>query len=266
MAFNLDKPETWANTAVHHPPSSFRIDEFQERLNAVMGLSDTGLPMVRVVWAGDIAKTYSKFYVSWIGSRGVMSELRAKYKYCTIQIPETPDIIDIPPPRWILEEWNHPGQYFESWEAARFDKEGREIRPEPPPEGYYSHLFTIARHNKFCCERAKKDSVVCWGNYRKPDGRDIAMIQEAKHRRDADKEVPLDRPLSLDILENVAKETASAIQTRQEKIDDELRQYIDENAVELICAFTGIEMNDKMKKFSFPKTHQSTESGLIVPK
>lgn len=270
-SLDFDKPESWGNPLIYSYPD-FDVAGFQKKLDDLFGKSDTGLPIVRLVWPGDIKKCYSKFYVAWNAAGfGIKSELRAKYRYASIQIPGTPDIIDVPPPRWIIEQFEHPGQYMASWEAARFNKEGREIRPAPPPNGYYSHLFTIATHDDACCKKAKEDYKVCWGSYRFPDDKDIEMLACAKQRRDADREIDTTKPLDAATLAALDKETEDRIAANEEKNEKILREFVDENAYELLEYVLGRKFSPKARQqFSIPtelrgKNNKRTEAGLIVP-
>jgi len=254
MAFDTNKPETWADAQVYSPPASFDVAGFQGKLDAVAGLSETNLPVVRLVWAGDRKRCYSKFYVTWKSDgMGLASELRAKYKYASMMIPHTTDVIDIPPPRWILEEYEHPGQYMASWEQARF-QQGREIRPAPPPNGYYSWLLTIADHGeKKCCEEAEKNKVVCWGNYRDPDAVDIETIREAVFKREQDRFIDTTKPLDDLTLDILGKETEERVAKHQAYMDSQVSEYVEEHALELIEAF-GIPVPERLRKlYSIPK-------------
>jgi hypothetical protein len=274
--FDYDKPQTWASEEIYHYPS-FDKESFQKQLNELFGLSETNLPNVRLVWPGDIKRCYSKFYISWTGAGfGVDTELRAKYRYASIQIPGTPDTIDIPPARWILEEFNHPGQYLASWEAARFDKTtGREIRPAPPPSGYYSHLWTIARHNEQCCKEAVENKKVCWGSYRLPDDHDIETLRKAKQARENARAIDTTRPLDETTMRGIALEVKNLVEDRDKCNERLLDEFIDEYAYELIEYFVGVPCSDvARKKFSIPKElkgkyqikKENTEkAGLILP-
>jgi hypothetical protein len=269
-SFDFNKPETWGSPEIYAYPD-FDITGFQKKLDDLFGLSDTNFPIVRIVWPGDIKKCYSKFYTSWTGAGfGIDSELRAKYRYASIQIPGTPDIIDVPPARWILEQFNHPGQYLASWEAARFSQDGREIRPAPPPNGYYSHLWTIAEHNEECCKEAKAKMKVCWGSYRLPDEQDIDILRKAKQARDADREIDTTKPLDEITLEAINKETENRIAEQEKKVQDVLGELVDEYALELF-EHLGIPVSPTARaKFSIPKDLKGkhkirTESSVIVP-
>lgn len=263
MTLDLNKPDTWADSAIHSPPAIHL--KFQARIDKIFGLAENAMPIVRLVWAPDIQQCYSKFYTSWNEfKQGVDTELRAKYKYATVAIPGSPDIIDIPPPRWILEQREEPGQYAQAWEAARYDNEGRERRPPPPTTGYYSHLMTIATHDSVCCKNTPKQ-VVCWGKYREPDTKDLEILKRAKYLRDQDKEIDVHKPLTVETLAAVGKKTRDEQVEREMKIAEKTAEFVEDNALELIQMFTGQRLSEKTKKFSFPSNMKRKESGLIVP-
>lgn len=270
MSLDRNKPTTWASRELYVPPD-FDVAAYQNRIDEVMGKSDTGLPIVRLVWAGDIKKCFSKFYTSWNSAGfGVDSELRAKYLYASIKIPGSPDIIDIPPPRWIFEEFNHPGQYMASWQAARFDSENREVRPAPPPNGYYSELFPIVTHKADeCCKEAAEKKVICWGYYREPDEKDLEVLRAAKKLRDEDPFVDPTKPLDEATLARARAEALVQVEKFEKERDQKLKDFVDENAVELL-ELCGVPVSDVARKmFSIPTAlrgmNQKTESGVIVP-
>lgn len=255
---DYNNPVTWATVDLYKEPDGFNAQEFQEKINKIFGLTDSGLPLVRLVWAPDRQKCYSKFYTKWAASGfGIETELRAKYRWATIQIPNSADEIDIPPPRWIIEDYEHPARYMASWEQTRFDPQGRERRPAPPPWGYYCHLYTIAKHNETCCATAKKSHVVCWGEYREPDERDIAELRRAKHLRDKDVEIPLDQPLSEETLALLKQNTVNEQKRLKAAKEERIREIVDENALEMIAAVTGADLSDKTAKFSLPKRKET---------
>lgn len=271
-SFDKNIPSTWASAEVYSPPSSFDVAGYQTKIDEILGLSETNRPIVRLVWAGDRQKCYSKFAAGWNadGSAAIW-ETRAKYKYASLQVPGTgSDIIDIPPPRWVFEQFNHPGQYEATWHATRF-VDGREQRPGPPEGGYYSELYTIAHHGDFkCCEKVAQEKMVCWGMYREPDEKDLQILREAKFKREADRFVDPAKPLDAKTLDILGKQTAEEIAKRDAEIEAEVAEYIDEHAFELIEAATGQKVPESLRKqFSIPALPggvETTGSGLVIPR
>lgn len=256
--FNRDDPTTWATTELHQQPLGFNVSAFQKKIDKILGLTENGMPVARLVWAPDIQNTYSKFYCEWDGLFGTATELRAKYRYATLKIPGTLDTyIDIPPPRWIIEEHNSHGQMSASWEQARWNKAGKEVRPPMPLEGYYSELFTIADHNETCCEEAEK--MVCWGKYRLPAQEDLDRLQMAKTLRDRDAFVDPTTPLSDETLALIKLDTRNRLEKHNADKDALIDEFIDEHAPALIEKFTGQKTNTAA--FDLPK-----ENGLIALK
>lgn len=249
--FNNNKPDTWGCAEVYQPPP-FPVSAFQKKLDAIFPPTIKGQPRVRLVWAGDIQRCYSKFGAEWskITGHATKWDLRAKYRYAELKIDG--EFLDVPPPRWILEQREEPGQYLQSWEAGRWNKDGQEVRPPAPLDGYYSHLWTIARHSETCCKDTPK-GLVCWGKYREPDDRDIEVLKRAKYYRDKDEAFSLENPVPDKILASAAKTANEKALRKQTEADEELKEYIDDNALELIEMFTGIKCSEKTKKFSIPK-------------
>lgn len=247
MTFDRDNPTSWASRELHDKPLGFSVRAFQKKIDKILGLTENGLPVCRLVWAPDISKTYSKFYCNWTAMGfGTETELRAKYRYATIKIPGTADLfIDIPPPRWIIEEHNSYGQAAESWEAARWNKAGKEVRPPCPLEGYYSELFTISDHDDECC--AKNKSVVCWGRYRLPAQQDLDRLQMAKNLRDKDAFINPNAPLSAETLALINLQSQGTRDRNEALKDQKITEFIEENALELIEKFTG-QKNTKFSK------------------
>ncbi len=273
MTISYNDPSTWATPELYRAPS-FDAQAFQRKLDKIAG-KRRGRPVVRLVWAG-AKECFSTYYDDWDEfGKGIRTELRAKYLFASIRIPETTDRIDIPPPRWILEERHEPEQYAASWEQARFvlwskgDGSGEQRKVErrpPPPKEYYSHLWTISEHDEFCCELTRGNGIkTCWGKYRTPDDRDLEIIKRAVFRRNHDVEQSPFEQLS-EASQADAKQKAQVVIDRQrEEADKAHREYIEEHGLELVQHFTGVDMTDKMKKFSLPSGHRQTESGLIVP-
>lgn len=234
MTYDKNSETTWACREVHTPPV-FDVKAFQSRINKILPPTPEGYPVVRLVWGASIKDTYEPYYCNWsmITGHGTETELRAKYRYATIKIPNTTDtFIDVPVPRWILEERNSFGQQGASFEAARFNKEGKEVRPPMPKEGYYTELATIAWHDGDCCAESEKTKVVCWGKYREPSQSDLDRLRRAVYLREQDAYIDPDKPLSAETLALIGLQTADKIQKKQEDADKALDGFIDEYAKE----------------------------------
>lgn len=111
-----NNPSRWADAGIFKAPS-FDAPLFQRRINKIVGLSPSGHPIVKLVWAWDARKwenlSWDEFGVATAG------EWRQKYRALTIDIGND-DYVDIAPPRWILEERFEPEQIAQSWELTRY--------------------------------------------------------------------------------------------------------------------------------------------------
>jgi hypothetical protein len=257
--FDLNDSTTWGHQSVHSLPR-FDVAGFQAKINKIFPVED--YPNVRLVWAASIKDCYSRRYSEWskISGLGTESELRARYRFAELKIDGV--TIDIPPPRWIIEERNSLGQVGPSWEAARFGKDGREMFPPLPLEGYYSELFKVVEHNGECCKSTPKE-IVCWGQYREPNQSDLDRLQKAKFLREQAEKIDLNAPLNDKVLASAGRETNARIAQKQLMNDEKMKEFVDENALELIAMFTGQPLSAKTKKFSIGQTKK--ENGLILP-
>jgi len=257
-SFDLNDPSTWACKQVYQSPI-YDVSKFQTLINNVIGLNEFNEPIVRLVWAGSLNDCYSKYYTEWDEfGHGTQGELRARYKYMSVLIPGTSDIMDIPPPRWVLEEFHHPGQWLHAAAVTNF-KEGKEIRELPETTGYYDHLCTIASHTEACCADAKDKKVVCWGKYRKPAQKDIDRLKRAIYYRNKDAKIDPTKPLDAIAMANIARETEQRKKRIEEMSDNEMRDFVDENAIPLLEAMTGRKFSHKAKAFSI----NLKEKGII---
>lgn len=204
-------PRRWGSPGIWDAPS-FNAAKFQRRMDRIVGTSD-GKPIVRLVWAWD-HRTKDFYFCDWDSfGRGVKAEFRYKYRFTTLDLGNG-DTMDIPPPRWVLEQRYEPGQYAPSWEAGRWmtktvgavekkigkDENGQdivktidiqkrfELRPQSPPDGWYGFLRCISDHDhdEGCCTRARQRGGTCWGYYREPSQFDLDLVEDAVRRRDAD--------------------------------------------------------------------------------
>jgi len=250
---DYNKPETWNDVSLYESPVDLAV--YQARIDAIFPLLPNGARPVRIVWMAS-KECFTPYYSEWdLAGQGTKTELRARYRFATIRIPGTKDYIDIPPPRFAIEEYNHPSQYY-AGEGQYFVEDGlRKERRPPIKEGFYSNLFTIAAHNDFCCREARENKLVCWGEYRLPDERDFERLRAAKHHRDTD---PLNHQnpneqISDKTLENAALEAKTRIERQEQGLTERTREFVEENAYPLIEMFTGASVKDKLKKYSLPK-------------
>lgn len=269
-----DDPRKWGSPGIWHPPS-FNVAKFQKRLNRICGTSD-GKPIVRLVWAW---RSREFFHTEFDGlGKPAKGEWRAKYRFMTVTLPNG-DEVDISVPRWILEQRHEPGQYWQTWQRSRYVYDpilGRRVdkRGEPPPDGWYSYLRTIAEHDphQACCDRAwRNHRRRCWGYYRKPSSKDLLILQKAVRLRDADpQKTSPHEPLpaeALDDAQRLAYAEAEAFEQDEKRINyDFWADWVSAHG------WRAFELNPKTLshgkfQFAWPTTEfQTHESGLLIPK
>lgn len=190
--------------AYEHP--RFNVKRFQKKIDAIIGVTVDNKPIARLQWAWD-----SREYIA--------GDWRAKYRFMTVEVPG--GVIDICPPRWVLEERNEPGQYEAAWEAGRYftdpeTKERVDLRGPAPREGWYSYLELVAEHDdgKACCDYLwETERRRCWGYYREPAQKDLDQLVMAKALRDKNPYNSPHAPLSEATLAEIGREAF----TRQEE-------------------------------------------------
>ena len=255
MELDYNDCATWGQKGIYSPPS-FPAAEYQEKINRICGTAPNGEAMVRLVW-GASKECFSKFYCVWDSMGfGVLTELRAKYRFATVEINPV-DRIDIPAPRWMLEDRVDPAQFAATYEQTRWvwnEDEGRQVERRPRMEltrGYYAPLLTIARHGA-CCKKARKNKVVCWGEYKEPDETELVMLRAAVERRDAmEKQSPFEA-LTRETLERSDRESLDAQARLKDARREKMSEAIDENPLKFLSYFTGVDFSDKARKFSLP--------------
>lgn len=274
-----DNPAKWGSAGIWHPPT-FNVQKFQKKLDRICGTAN-GKPIVRLVWAWD-ARTKDFYYTKWDSfGRGTAAEFRFKYRFLTVPLGEG-ESMDIPPPRWILEQRYEPGQYGPVWEQSRwqtrnvYGEERRfELRPEAPPDGWYGFLHCIAIHepDQSCCLRALKDrGATCWGIYREPSQVDLDLIAGAVQRRNADPQKwsphqPLP-PEAIAELQHGAFEEAEAAER-----EDERRLEAIWHDFVYTHGWRAFEDRLASKRLTHGRYHflngagemKETESGLLIP-
>ena len=120
-----DNQARWADAGIFKPPL-FDAPSFQRRLDKIVGLSPTGLPIVRFSWAWDCRKWENTDWDDF--GNATAGEWRQRYRALTVELGNG-DYVDIAPPRWVLEERYEPAQIAASWELTRY----RRVVTETPP-------------------------------------------------------------------------------------------------------------------------------------
>jgi hypothetical protein len=111
-----DDPKHWADAGIFKAPS-FGAQQYQKKIDKVVGVAPSGHSIVRLVWAWDARKWEN---VEWDQfGNAVSGEWRQKYRALSIDIGNG-DYVDISPPRWVLEERYEPQAIAQSWELTRY--------------------------------------------------------------------------------------------------------------------------------------------------
>lgn len=181
----LDEPWRWGDPSIW-PRPSFNVEEFQKKIDKIVGLSVRGDSIVKLRWMRD-NECYEKIYTKWDLATPTDFDLRAKYKFTTIDLPDG-NFVDIPPPRWVLEQRYEPEQIADEWEATRWENVDGLPRPirDACPGGYYQWLWTIAEHTNCCEDGITEENTVCWGKYREPNEKDLTTLRAMMWRKNKD--------------------------------------------------------------------------------
>lgn len=236
----LDEPWRWADNSTW-PRPVFDVAAFQKKIDEIVGVTLKGQSIVRLRWMRD-PDCYEKFYTKWDLATPVAFDLRARYKFATVDLPNG-DFVDIPPPRWVLEQRYEPEQIAAEWEKARWETVDGMPRPKRdacPAEGYYSHLWTIAAHSPDCCvEGVSKDGTVCWGMYRQPSEKDLTTLRAMmwRKRKDGLRTDPFEKP-SAAVEDKVIRRQHNFDEEAQGKKNRLQREIIDDAVRQALHKFT----------------------------
>lgn len=183
-----DDPVTWLTDAQElskSPWPQHKIDEFQKKIDSAFG----GEKCIILAWSGD--RRYGDVFYNEKG------ELERKPVLMFAEIPVNErDYCYLVVPRWCLLEVHHGSQLEDSWEESSLVKDNdgvmRRVRPEKPPEFFYTHLKVIGQHETPvnsglmppCCERLLSEMRVCYGKYREPSEEDIGFVRTIRENMD----------------------------------------------------------------------------------
>lgn len=234
---HLDDPKEWGS----YIPPPFDPTGFQRRIDVVTGLAPSGKPILWLRWTHDVTELRFGVNVFIYG----------------VKDGKTRPFI---PPRWVLHQRQEPGQYWDSWQATRYQEgpDGKmRDRGEPPQDGYYAHLLTIAEHNDYCCDLAyKRDREKCFGQYKPPDD---VLLEGIRRARDAREYVEPMAPISergLQAAAVAAKAKMDAIQAKNKEEQSRLCQEYARDNIHKLYGDTGTGYS-----FGFAQN----EAGLFVP-
>ena len=115
----------WAEAGIWKTPS-FGAQQYQKKIDHLVGLSPSGHSIVKLIWAWDARKWENTEWDDFGNAKA--GEWRQKYRALSIDIGND-DYVDISPPRWILEERFEPEQIAQSWELTRYRLKVVELVP-----------------------------------------------------------------------------------------------------------------------------------------
>jgi len=199
--------------SVNHPsPLSRRqILAYQKRLDAIAGVTPTGASRIRLIWAADPTDGMQ----IWGGER------RFKYFVSTT----------IALQRFVLEQLHEPAEYKPNWEQGRYKwgPTGRiDLKGDPPPNGLYTHLHTVAEHDHRCCDGTMfiNGHQACYGFFGLPDENELEMVRLAIALRNATPELQPGKVIPQAELEKELRETKYWEEYNREKTREEFRQIV----------------------------------------
>lgn len=240
----LDQPWKWADSSTWRRPL-FNVKAFQKKIDAIVGKSLRGDSIVKLRFMRD-SECYEQRHTSWDSfGKPITSELRARYKFITVGPLEDGTIVDIPPPRWVLEQRYEPEQIRDAWEKERWQMNNGLPVPvkDACPDGYYTWLWTIATHHN-CCENGitinnAGEEAVCWGFYRHPGEKDLTTLKAMMWRRAQDDVMinPFERP-SHDMELKTVQRQFDADKVEQDKKDELGREIIGDAIRQNLHKFT----------------------------
>lgn len=197
----FDAPlETWDENLMS-PWSSERLQAFQARINRIAGLAFNGKPNVRIIWPGHpvspivtidkepdaILGPEEEKTMHWVKTRDGKYSKRGRYHLFTQEyelkgfnretgVPFVQYMdIDIAVRRFIIEQYHLPSE------------QGFNYKPGTKGQGFYSHLWSVAKHFDDCCGGAEAiKGHLCLGLYREPSDCDLDELQARIKARDAE--------------------------------------------------------------------------------
>lgn len=261
----LNDCKHWADAGIWDRPSDVDVEKYQKRLNQIVGVSESGQPIVRLKWAWECRDWTTCEWDSF--GIATKSEWRARYRFLTVKVGD--DYADLSIPRWVLEERYEPGQYESSWEASRwaFDPElgvSKDIAGPLPREGWYKALYDvgiICTHDKdgACCKRLQDlNRQQCWGYYKTPGERELQMLARAvKLRNESGLFSNPHAPLPSEVVQRLHKESIDRVELEAVKKHDLL--------VDAISSANAPSMINGRQLYDMAYRKQET-TGLYVPR
>lgn len=197
----FDAPlKTWDENLMS-PWGASRLSDFQARINRIAGFAFNGKPNVRIIWPGhpigpiitlnkepdSVLGTEEERTMHWVKTRDGRFVKRGRYHLFTQEyelqgfnretgMPFVQHMdIDIAVRRFIVEQYHLPAE------------QGFNYKPGTKGQGFYSHLWTVAKHFDDCCGGREADKGhLCLGLYREPGDADLNELAARIAARDAE--------------------------------------------------------------------------------
>lgn len=207
-------------------PAPALDSRWQAELNAIFGMTPTGLPFARLVWG----MTEREYY---------HEQMRIKYP-CG-RNGTTGEVIGTP--RWFVESWKGPGIACKGWKAERYEwkydpdkgiHRNVDMLGPPPVKGIYETVpyrwpFMLAEHqgDRLCCKNRMSQGLICFGELRGPNAKDLqyfralkaAMVEETQYGQ-------IDEATPLHVIEQANRDGIYKRLAREQKDADEERYRI----------------------------------------
>jgi hypothetical protein len=177
-------PRTWTDAFCPAPLDGFNREEFQRRVNEIVGRAKDH-DILRFVFGAE-----EEFEKSVVGSTIAMSvEIQQAGRYFTRVkgVKGRPRIR-----RWICEQWHPPDQFADPFAHVQIPgKDGlfvpRHLLDEQK-NGRWEPVYVVSNHeypehDEFECEFG---NYFCFGEYRRPDTSDLEKLRRVTARKRAD--------------------------------------------------------------------------------
>lgn len=288
---SLNCPREWVD--VQRP--LFHRRRFQKKINQIVGTASDGQPILKLEWAADVMvfesghwrrryRCTSHFIDGmWIDvgvPRWIITQRMEPARYLAewnrtrwqedpsqtewVKTKETWRL-DSAPPDVAGAEWRiaDDGSCLELWDKRTVVVD---VLGEPPPNGWYTHCFTLTEHLDCCATYGGLGR--CWGLYWEPDDRVLELVRQMKAERDADPELfSPHEPMSAQEFAAAGRQAKAWNEARDEQDKREIRDKArDLYKTHGRQVWTGDRAN-KAREYSIPAPsgYQQTKGGLYVP-
>lgn len=199
----LNDPDVWLKAPAYEGPlSDESLAQVQREVDAILGVTQDGKSIAKIVWNGD-KRYWKEFFDDWDVYGHPIGGLKKRpwVLYKTIVNDNGDFVRDAFVPRYIVLTRLEPEQYAATWaKTSRFYCPERKrwvaYKPEQPPAEMFLWFKTISNHRLRCCQVAAGNDVDCHGYYVSPraftpEAREIRRGMEAS---DIPEGSPFDSP------------------------------------------------------------------------